>query len=106
MIKIFLLQIIAYLNKKSRFFFVFAGFILVACIGLVRYLTGPEFALSLFFLLPISMGTWFAGRLVGILLSFASASTWLAVDLILNPPYSQPFIPFVNETFRDRKSVV
>jgi len=100
MIKNFMVNIIESLAKKPRSFLIVLGFILVAFVGIIRYLTGPEFAFSLFFLLPISLGTWFVGRWAGILLSVMSAVVWLATDLIGGQSYSHPIVPIVNETFR------
>jgi diguanylate cyclase (GGDEF)-like protein len=100
MIKDFMVNIIESLAKKPRSFLIALGFILIAFVGVTRYLTGPEFAFSLFFLLPISLGTWFAGRWVGILLSVMSAVVWLATDLIGGQSYSHPVVPLVNETLR------
>jgi len=100
MIKELMVNVIEYLGKKSSLFLIVLGFVLVAFIGVMRYLTGPEFAFSIFFLLPIFLGTWFAGRWAGILLAIASALTWLTADLVLSPPYLHPVIPYVNETLR------
>ncbi len=100
MMKEIMVNIIEYLGKKPRVFLIVLGFVLVAFVGVIRYLTGPEFAFSLFFLLPIFLGTWFAGRWAGILLAITSALTWLTSDLVLNPPYLHPVIPYVNETLR------
>jgi diguanylate cyclase (GGDEF)-like protein len=88
------------LNKRFRLFIIISGLLLTICIAIVRYLTGPEYALSLFYLLPICTATWFAGKHAGILTSFVSAATWLSADLMILHEYSRSFIPFVNETFR------
>ncbi|MDY7032849.1 MAG: diguanylate cyclase [Thermodesulfobacteriota bacterium] len=88
------------INKGFRIFLLVSGLILTVCIGIVRYLTGPEYALSLFYLLPICTVTWFLGKRAGILTSFVSATTWLVADLMILQEYSRLFIPFVNETFR------
>ncbi len=98
MIKELMVNVIEYLGKKSRPFLIALGFVLVAFVGIIRYLTGPEFAFSIFFLLPIFLGTWFAGRWAGILLAVVSALIWLTADLMWNKSYSHPVIPYVNET--------
>jgi hypothetical protein len=54
-----------------------------ALIGMIRYLTGPEFALSLFYLLPIAVGTWYAGKWAGVMVSLTSAISWLIADLTM-----------------------
>jgi diguanylate cyclase (GGDEF)-like protein len=69
-------------------------------IGVIRFLTGPEFALSLFYLLPIALATWYAGRWIGIMVSLASAVSWLVADLNMLPAFSSAWIPYLNETFR------
>jgi diguanylate cyclase (GGDEF)-like protein len=69
-------------------------------IGVIRFLTGPEFALSLFYLLPITLATWYAGRWIGIMVSLASAVSWLVADLNMLPAFSSAWIPYLNETFR------
>ena len=69
-------------------------------IGCIRYLTGPDLALSLFFLFPIFAATWFAGCWAGVLMSFLSALSWLAADILLLAPFKQTYVPILNETFR------
>jgi diguanylate cyclase (GGDEF)-like protein len=74
--------------------------LLAILIGVIRYLTGPEFALSLFYLFPIMWGTWYVGKWAGILLSLVSALSWLAADLAMPRAFSSILIPCLNETFR------
>ncbi len=76
-----------------------SGFLTIL-IGFIRYLTGPDLALSLFFLFPIFAATWFAGCWAGVLMSFVSALSWLAADILLLTPFKQPYLPILNETFR------
>lgn len=72
----------------------------VGLVGLIRYHTGPELALSLFYLPAIVMGSWAAGRWAGLLISFGSAGSWLLADISMGHTFSHPAIPFINETFR------
>ena len=69
-------------------------------IGVIRFFTGPEFALSLFYVLPITVATWYAGRWSGVMVSMAGALSWLIADLNMLPSFSRPFIPYLNESFR------
>jgi diguanylate cyclase (GGDEF)-like protein len=69
-------------------------------IGVIRFFTGPEFALSLFYILPITVATWYAGRWSGVMVSLASALSWLIADLNMLLSFSSPLIPYLNETFR------
>jgi diguanylate cyclase (GGDEF)-like protein len=75
-------------------------FLLAILTGLIRYLTGPEFSLSLFYLFPIILGTWYVGQSAGVLLSLVSAFSWLVADLSMPHVFSSTLIPFLNESFR------
>ena len=87
-------------NNYFKFFLTIFCLLLTMLIGVIRYLTGPEFALSLFYLFPIILGTWYVGQGVGILLSLTSAFSWLVADLAMTHAFSNTLIPFLNETFR------
>ena len=88
------------IKKYSKSFFIILCLLLVLAIGVIRYLTGPELALSLFYLFPIALVTWHVGRWAGILISIASTLSWLVADLLMLSSFSNAFIPYLNETFR------
>jgi diguanylate cyclase (GGDEF)-like protein len=88
------------IKKYSKAFFVIFCFFLVICIGVIRYHTGPELALSLFYLFPIALVSWQVGRWAGIVISIASTISWLVADLLMLSSFSNSFIPYLNETFR------
>ena len=88
------------IKNYSKSIFISFGIFLVSVIGVIRYLTGPELALSLFFLFPIALVTWQVGRWAGILISIASTLSWLVADLLMLGSFSNVFIPYLNETFR------
>ena len=69
-------------------------------IGVIRYLTGSEFALSLFYILPIALATWYAGKWAGVVVSLTSAISWLIADLTMLTTFSSALVPYFNETFR------
>jgi signal transduction histidine kinase len=77
------------------------GLVLVGLLGVADFATGHEISFAVFYLLPVCLVTWFAGRGRGILVSFASAVVWLIADsLVVHPPYSHPLIPFWNALVR------
>ncbi len=94
------MNVIEYLGKTSKSVLIASGLLLAGFIGVIRYLTGPELAFSIFYLFPIFLVTWFVGRRAGILLSIVSSMSWLVADLMMRSSYSHPAIPFVNETWR------
>ncbi len=83
-----------------RTLFLILGLAMTALLGLLRYLTGPEYALSLFFLFPVALVTWNTSPWAGVIISFAGALCWLAADLALPHTFSHPLVPYINETFR------
>ncbi len=89
-----------YYNKYLNPFLIIFSFILSIMIGVIRFLTGPELALSLFYIFPIALVTWNVGRGAGIIISITSALSWLMADLMMLNSFSNIFIPFLNETFR------
>jgi diguanylate cyclase (GGDEF)-like protein len=87
-------------NRHSKVLLTIFCLTFTSAIGVMRYLTGPELALSLFYLFPIGLASWYVGRWSGALLSFASALSWLIADLMMLKSFSNLLILFLNESFR------
>jgi diguanylate cyclase (GGDEF)-like protein len=88
------------LESWSKSFWMLTGFTLIVGLGLLDFLTGYEFSFSLFYLLPISLVVWFAGRQLGLAASTASAVAWLLADILSGNHYSSPVIYLWNTTIR------
>lgn len=58
--------------------------LLLAVIGLFDYLTG-QFSFSIFYLGPVALATWYAGRTSGWSISLLSAAMWLVANITLQP---------------------
>jgi PAS domain S-box-containing protein len=69
-------------------------------LGIIDYLTGPWFAFSIFYLIPVSIVAWFVNRWAGILISIASVITWLIADLVWKMSYPNSAIPYWNAAMR------
>ncbi|MGD9246779.1 MAG: diguanylate cyclase [Desulfobacteraceae bacterium] len=92
-----------YATRSTTLFktLVFCGCCLTAAvIGAVHYLTGPEMTLSLFYLLPIMLSSWYVGPWSGVVMAFSCAGLWLLADLTVIDAFRRPVIPILNETFR------
>lgn len=76
------------------------GLALVAVIGAIDILTGPEISVSIIYLIPIALVSWYAERPAGYTLSVASALTWFAIDLFSNVSYSMQWISAWNALVR------
>jgi hypothetical protein len=87
-------------QKMLRHVILFLGFVLTGIIGFIDYLTGYEFAFSVFYVIPIAIVTWQTSYRLGLVTSFFGALLWLAVDVALAHPYSHQFIPVWNSLIR------
>jgi diguanylate cyclase (GGDEF)-like protein len=91
---------IARLENWGKPFWAMTGFILIIAVGLLDLLTGYELSFSLFYLLPISLVVWFAGRRLGVAASIVSALVWLIADYLSGGRYSHPVVYFWNSAIR------
>ena len=57
------------------------SFLLVGLIAFLSYEVHVEVRFSFFYLVPISLGSWFVSRRAGILLALLSALSWLGANL-------------------------
>lgn len=92
--------IMEYFEKWSKPIWVMMGFILIVGLGLLDFITGYEISFSLFYLLPISLVVWFAGKRFGIAASIVSAAVWLLADVLSGNHYSHAIIYFWNSAIR------
>jgi diguanylate cyclase (GGDEF)-like protein len=69
-------------SRRSQTFIVIIGLLIVVIFGFVDYLTGPELAFSIFYLLPILLVTWYARRIWGYTISIVSALSWFLADIL------------------------
>jgi diguanylate cyclase (GGDEF)-like protein len=94
------MRLIAFLDKRGKWFWGAVGFILVLLLGIVDYWTGVELSITLFYLIPIFLITWFAGRNLGLAISAISAITWFITDYTNGLVYSNKFIYVWNTLIR------
>ena len=80
------------LERQSKPLIISLGFLLVFIVGICDFLSGYEIAFSLFYVIPISLVTWFTGRWPGIMISLVSAIVWLWADIAVGNCYSSLFI--------------
>jgi diguanylate cyclase (GGDEF)-like protein len=85
------MNLIASLEKPGRLFWIIMGFVLIGVVGVFDYLTDSEFTFSFFYLIPIALVTWLAGRWPGVTASLASAFVWLITDVASGHSYSRWF---------------
>jgi len=81
-------------------FWITTSLVLVGVLGILDYRTGNEFSFSLFYLIPISLVTWYANPTLGLSISILSAVVWLTADISFGENYSHPIIYFWNTLIR------
>ncbi len=91
-----MINLIQWLERRSRPVLVFVGLAVLLIIGLVDYLTGFEILFSVFYLLEVGLAAWFVGRGFGLLMSFLSVLVWIGGDVAAGARYSNPLIPAWN----------
>jgi signal transduction histidine kinase len=69
---------------------------LIWVIGYLDYLTGRDFAMSAFYLMPICWAAWADGRRGGIMLAIIGAVSWLIADSMSGFAYPYPWMPYWN----------
>ncbi|OGS21997.1 MAG: hypothetical protein A3J83_00255 [Elusimicrobia bacterium RIFOXYA2_FULL_40_6] len=71
---------------------------LIAIIGLVDYKTGAEINISVFYILPIFLVSWYVHRWVSFAAAIMGAVAFFMADYLLYHNYSIPSVPFLNST--------
>ncbi len=61
---------------------------LLGNVGFIHYFLGPEFTLSLSYLIPVAVASWYIGTRFGLFVSVLSVAVWIFVEIVSNQPYS------------------
>jgi len=89
-----------FLQRRSPAFIFVASLLLVALLGVLDYLNGPDFSLLIFYVVPVFIAAWYAGRRDGLFVCAASGLTWLAVAYTTSEHFSSPFVAYWNAGVR------
>ena len=73
---------------------------LVALVALADYLTGFLLSLSVFYLAPVSLAAWYAGRVPAVLMALLACLSWLAADIGAGHVYEHEAIAVWNALVR------
>ncbi|MDT7809980.1 MAG: hypothetical protein QOJ70_3793 [Acidobacteriota bacterium] len=85
-----------FLERRSRRFVITAALLLVSLLGLADYLNGPDVSLLIFYVVPVFIAAWYAGRGAGFLVCAASGLAWFAVAYATSEHFSSPLIAYWN----------
>src|SRR5713226_6768292 len=92
--------ILLYLDAASKPSLLVIGFILVLAIGGIDVASGYELNVSIFYLVPIALVTWYINRRTGLWFSALCALVWLLADFADGHPYSYFLVPYWNMLVR------
>jgi diguanylate cyclase (GGDEF)-like protein len=72
------------------------GIALVSGIGYVDYVTGYEISVSIYYLIPVGLISWYVGAGAGVLVAAVCAMTGSIVDYFAGQVYSDPVVGYWN----------
>ncbi|MBS1127802.1 MAG: hypothetical protein H6Q96_182 [Nitrospirae bacterium] len=90
------MQVIEFLQRQSKRCIVSAGVVQVLVLWIIDYVTGPDFSFVVFYLFPVFLVTWFAGKQAGIAISLMSGIAWFVADVLTTPADVSGAIPYLN----------
>ncbi|HTX91362.1 MAG TPA: diguanylate cyclase [Anaerolineales bacterium] len=94
------MDLLAFLEGRGKLFWGVVGIVFIFLLGVVDYVTGFEINISFFYLIPIGLLSWYAGRQLGLFAAAASSITWFMADYTSGLLYSHPAIYVWNASFR------
>lgn len=96
----FSIAINRFLQKLSVSQIVAVALALLGLIGALDYLSGFELGMSLFYLGPVALASWYAGKTPGIAMAALCSVVWFAADFAAGHQYSHPIISLWNTLIR------
>ena len=83
-------------SLQSKVLATVAAVALAMVLGALDYLTGREWAISAFYLLPTCVAAWMAGRRAGFAVGALCTGAWFFSDLLSGATYQSPLVPAWN----------
>jgi len=81
---------------RSKVLATVAAVALAIVLGVLDYVTGREWAISAFYLLPTCIAAWVAGRWAGFAMGALCTCAWFLSDVLNGATYQSPLIPVWN----------
>jgi len=97
--KYLFIKVDSILSKFSFSRIILVALLIVALISIVDLVSGYEISISIFFLIPVAITTWYGGHRTGIFFCFLSAIMWFLIDYF-GHAYSLAAAPYWNGLVR------
>ena len=88
-----LIDKVSELNKPLLFILTL---LILLLIGFLDLITGVEASISIFYLIPIGISSWFINEWMGLFISLFSSIVFYLADLLGSPSYRHPLTPYWN----------
>ncbi len=89
-----------FFERRSPAFIFVACLLLVALLGVLDYLNGPDFSLLIFYAVPVFVASWYVGRRAGLVMCATSGLAWFAGAYATSGHFSSPFVAYWNAAVR------
>lgn len=89
-----------WMDARPRTMLVVGSVVAIVALGYVDYLTGPQVAFSIFYLLPIATISWKSSRRMSVLVCLLGAVTWISADIASGAQHAHWWIPVWNTVTR------
>lgn len=89
-----------FLTGLSKWKILAISFCGIGVIGIIDYLTGYQVSVSVFYLMPVAIASWYAGRREGLFIAALACSSWFAADIAAEHPYENLAVPIWNALVR------
>ena len=89
-----------FLERRSKPFIVTAASLSVSLLGVLDHLNGPDVSLLIFYVVPVFVAAWYAGRAAGFAACAVSGLAWFAVAHLSHEHYAHPLIAYWNAFVR------
>jgi predicted signal transduction protein with EAL and GGDEF domain len=89
-----------WLLRRSPLWMTVAGMVLASLVAVLSFLSGSEYSVGIFYLVPIFLVSWGVGTWAGLLLCVLCAGLWLFADIASGHQYSSQSVPIWNTVLR------
>lgn len=93
------MDLAAFFSGRPRWAVLGVALAFLVTVGVADYVTGRDVNLSVFYVAPIALSTWFVSRQAGLLFAVLSTLTWFLAD-DMGRPHDQPLVPYWNAAVR------
>lgn len=90
------MNILDFIAKQPKPVIFIASFLLIGAVGYLDLVTGNQISVTIFYLIPVSLATWFIGWRSGSLVAVICSVAWFFIDQKSGSQYVHFIIPMWN----------